>query len=616
MVEHRKTQPGRTLQDLMDLTSRLSRDRELEDALQQVTDAALHLVGADHTSVRLVDEELGELVSWARSGQGAKRPPVAFRLDEGVAGWVCKKGRAARIDDVAADRRYVKVPRQGFLIRSLLAVPMWLGGRVVGVLGASCSKPAAFSADHEAQAKTLATCAAPLIERARSARSSVLTQLDHVMASPLRLRLAAELLEEGAAGLTLKEAVLRSGRHVQDVQACMRPLVALGLVEEMGDGHDEHETRFRLRSDLGPELLEAVRERVRQAAEQLGRERHVRHQLLGGMIGMDPKMQLVFEIVRQVARIDVPVLITGETGTGKELVARAIHDTGPRRRGFFGAVNCATLTETLFESQVFGHARGAFTGAVQDFVGLVERCEAGTLFLDEVGDLSLANQVKLLRLLQEGAFTRLGETLPRHADFRLISATNRDLGAMVHGGTFREDLYYRLAVFPIRIPSLRERLGDVEYLVEGILAAHAHRFGRGGEPATITGAAIEQLKKHRWPGNVRELENVMARAVIMAGDEPIAPEHLPDVEQLSEPIGWDGVQGGPAGTLVDRSADGAPSITTAEAKGGSLKDMERDHIERVLRAQGGNIKATAQILGVSRTTLYKKLRDYGINPAG
>ncbi|MBW2529708.1 MAG: sigma-54-dependent Fis family transcriptional regulator [Deltaproteobacteria bacterium] len=586
---------SQTLQDLMELTSRLSQDRELEDALQQISDAALRLLSADHTSVRLVDQAEGGLISYARSGKGRGRKPVRLLLGEGVAGWVCDHGKPVRIADVQGDERFQKIPRQGFTIRSLLAVPIWVGGDVAGVLAATSAQPRAFSSDDETQARLLANCAVPMIERARIEQFSVLPQLEHAMASPLRLHLVSELLEADVQGLSLDQAVLRSGRHVQDVQACLRPLVRWEILDELEAGGG-----FRLRRDVARETVDALRAIVHERAEQLGRERHVRHQLLGGMIGMDPKMQVVFEIVRQVARIDVPVLITGETGTGKELVARSIHDTSPRRSGFFGAVNCATLTETLFESQVFGHARGAFTGAVADFTGLGERCDGGSLFLDEVGDLSLANQVKLLRLLQEGTFTRLGETSPRRSDFRLVSATNRDLESMVRDGSFREDLYYRLAVFPVRIPSLRERIGDIEYLVDGILAGHARRFGTRSEPPAITPEAIAQLEKHRWPGNVRELENAMARAVIMAGQGPIRPEHLPEVQLLSESSG------------ASESAEDPGVPSSRRAGGRSLKEVEREHIVRVLREQGDNIKATAAVLGVSRTTLYKKLKDYGI----
>jgi transcriptional regulator with PAS, ATPase and Fis domain len=327
----------------------------------------------------------------------------------------------------------------------------------------------------------------------------------------------------------------------------------------------------------------------------MGRERHVRKDLLGRMIGRDPKMQLVFELVRQVARIDVSVLITGETGTGKELVARSIHDMSRRRKRTFGAVNCAALPEALFESQVFGHARGAFTGAVRAHAGLVEECDGGTLFLDEIGELSVANQVKLLRVLQEGTYTRLGETHVRSSDFRLVCATNRDLVAMAHDGTFREDLYYRLNVFPIRLPSLRERPEDLPILIDGILESQMDRFPEQSSRAEIAVEALEQLRAYHWPGNVRELENVVTRSLIIAGGGDIAVEHLPSLD-ASTPVERPAVEA--AATAVDQS----------------LADVERDHIVRVLKHQQGNLTKAATVLGVSRTTLYKKLRDHDIGP--
>jgi len=582
---------GTAMEKLLDLTWRLVEPRPLEQALELVTEAVLELLGADHASVRLLDEAGEELISWARSGVGADNPPAVFHPGEGIAGWVVETGRATNIADAPQHKRFKELPDIGFAIRSLIAVPMWVGGQVVGVLAGTHAEPGQFDVRDEGLLRLLANCATPLVDKARVGRIRTVPQLEHALASPLRLRLAAELLDVADVGLTLEDATVRSGRPTQDVEACLRPMVREGILEFDGK-------RFRLKDDLPTEVRDTLVRMVQRGDGQLKRERHVRNHLLGGMIGIDPKMQMVFECVRQVARISVPVLITGETGTGKELVARAVHDSSPRRSCFFGAVNCATLTENLFESQVFGHKRGAFTGAVQDFVGLAERCDKGTLFLDEVGELSLPNQVKLLRLLQEGNFTRLGDTMQRRSDFRLISATNRDLEAAVAAGQFREDLYYRLAVFPIRIPSLRERLGDLKYLVEGILAAHSRRFGTGDEPPAITGEALSLLERYHWPGNVRELENVMARAVVMAGGGPIRGEHLYEVELLSD-------------APPESGPPPEESVDSADMR--SLDEVQIDHIARVLRAQRGNIKATAEVLGISRTTLYKKIRDFDID---
>ena len=582
-------QEASAIDRLLELGWALAEKQSLEEALQRVADAVMALLPADHASIRLLDDSGQRLVSYARAGLGRGAAPPTFEPGEGVAGWVCNTGRVARIDDVTKDRRYRPGPAS-VPVRSMVAVPMFVGGKVVGVLAATHASPCRFDRRHEGLALLLANSATPHVDRARHWRVEMAPRLEHALASPLRLRLTAELLDADEVGLSLEEAVVRTGRYEQDVEACLSPMVRWGIVEFDG-------SHYRISRTLPDDVQRTIEGIVREHSDQIGRERHVRHHLLGGMIGLDPKMQVVFELVRQVARIDVPVLITGETGTGKELVARAIHDISPRRDRFFGAVNCATLTENLFESQVFGHARGAFTGAVQDYVGLVERCHRGTLFLDEVGDLSLPNQVKLLRFLQEGTFNRLGETTVRKSDFRLISATNRDLEAMVAAGTFREDLYYRLAVFPIRVPSLRERKGDLKYLVEGILAMHGSRFRTGPEPPTITPEALAQLAKYNWPGNVRELENVMMRALVMAGGGPIRSQHLPEVELLSDT---------PPDSVIphDDDEDAGPQ---------SLEDVQRDHIVQVLRQQKGNIKATAQILGISRTTLYKKIRDYDID---
>jgi len=571
------------------LTTALSEERELNDSLKLVADAALELVPAENTTVRMLDEHGMAFVSVAQAGLGLDEEPMSYRPGRGICAWVSDTGRTALVPRCDEDGRYVQ-GELGVPAGSLIATPLFASGRAVGVLAASHREPDAFTHAHVAMLKLVANAATPALERNRVWHVEAMPQLEHALSSPLRLRLTAELLEVGEMGMSLEEAVVRSGRYKQDVEACLKPMIEWLIVE-----HDGH--RYRLRTGLPAEVKRILEQVIAKHADELGRERHVRHHLLGGMIGIDPKMQMVFELVRQVARIDVPVLITGETGTGKELVARAIHDISPRCHQFFGAVNCATLTETLFESQVFGHVRGAFTGAVNDYVGLVERCNGGTLFLDEVGDLSLPNQVKLLRFLQEGTFNRLGEVKQRKSDFRLISATNRDLQAMVAAGTFREDLYYRLQVFPIRLPSLRERKGDLKYLVEGILAMQAQRFRTGGAP-TLTSEALAQLERYNWPGNVRELENVMARAVVMAGGGPIRPEHLPEVELLSD---------APPDSAIppDDPVDGLLMMT--------LEEVQREHIQRVLRAQRGNIKATAQILGISRTTLYKKIRDYAID---
>ncbi|MBL8949169.1 MAG: sigma-54-dependent Fis family transcriptional regulator [Myxococcaceae bacterium] len=404
-----------------------------------------------------------------------------------------------------------------------------------------------------------------------------------MLRSQLRLQLVAELLSE-PQGLTLEQAAVRTACPEGDVLACLKPLSELRVLEEEDQGR-----RWKLGQSLPAELLDVMRAAVRRGAGHLKRQRHVRRELLRGMIGSDPKMQLVTEMVRKVARLDVPVLITGETGTGKELVARAIHELSTRSGAFFGDVNCATLAEPLFESHVFGHTRGAFTGAIKSTEGLVERADGGTLFLDEIGELGLAAQAKLLKVLQSHRFTRVGETTERTSSFRLVSATNRHLPDMVARGLFREDLFYRINVFPISLPALRERLGDVPQLVEEL--ARRADFA-GGDAPVATPAALEALARHTWPGNIRELDNVVTRALIASGGGTIEAGHLPWGER----------------------APTAPKVaaTAPRAELRSLARAERDHVVEVLTALGGNISDAARTLEVSRTTLYRMLRRHGI----
>ena len=411
--------------------------------------------------------------------------------------------------------------------------------------------------------------------------------LEASLSSPLRLRLVAELLDRSPPRLALEQAVLLSGRHLHDIQACLAPMERWGVVQVMGE-------RFCLSEALPEAHMEVLRGAVARRSAQIARERRVHQHVLAGMVGLDARMIVVFEMIRQIARLDVPVLITGETGTGKEMVARAVHELSPREERLFGAVNCAAISESLFASEMFGHVRGAFTGAVRDTTGLIERCHEGSLFLDEIGDLDLSNQVKLLRVLQEGTFTRIGDTAPRRSNFRLISATHRELPRAIGEGAFREDLYYRLNVFPIRLPSLRERLGDLPYLVDDVLARRAPQ-GAGGSPPTITPEALEHLKRHRWPGNIRELQNVLMRAAILADGQPIAVQHLPRWGEGRDEVGAPLPQGG-----------AAPSGHQ------TLEEVERAHIARVLHEQEGNVSAAARILGISRTTLYTRLKRYGL----
>jgi len=297
----------------------------------------------------------------------------------------------------------------------------------------------------------------------------------------------------------------------------------------------------------------------------------------------------VIEMARKVAPSEASVLIQGESGTGKELVASTLHYYSRRAEERFLTINCAALTDTLLESQLFGHMKGAFTGAIANQRGLVEEADKGTLFLDEIGDISPGLQAKLLRVLQEKEFMPIGATKVRHADVRFIAATNKDLEQEVAAGRFREDLFYRLNVVTLHTPPLRKRPQDIEPLAKFFVRRYAVRGDKWLQPA-----ALEKMQRYAWPGNVRELENVIEMAVILSADGPIELEHLP--LKLSAP---------PA--LQDASE--ALELPSEELP---LEEVERRYIEQVYRAQGYHKLRTSEILGISRRTLDRKLKDFDI----
>ncbi len=326
-----------------------------------------------------------------------------------------------------------------------------------------------------------------------------------------------------------------------------------------------------------------LEEEIRVLRERLG-ERFD----FSSIIGRSRPMRELFEALALVAPSDATVLITGESGTGKELVANAIHQNSPRRDKPFVKVNCAALHENLLESELFGHERGAFTGAAAQRKGRFELAHGGTLFLDEIGDMSPATQAKVLRVLQEGEFERLGGSRTLKVDVRVIAATHRDLEAMVAEGAFRQDLYYRLSVVPVHLPPLRDRPEDIPLLAEHFLRIYAEKNRK--PVAGFTPEAMDLLVRHPWPGNVRELQNAVERAVILCLGERITPRELPPALQ------------GPAGDEPQAPTPAGPR---------TLKDAERELILRTLEETGGNRTRAAQILGISRQTLINKLKEYG-----
>jgi Nif-specific regulatory protein len=336
--------------------------------------------------------------------------------------------------------------------------------------------------------------------------------------------------------------------------------------------------------------IKFAEERARNENEYL-KERD-KSQRFGGIIGESGAMKRVFEQLKKVVDTRVTVLIEGETGTGKELVASAVHHWSSRREKLFVATNCAAMPENLLESELFGHKKGAFTGATEDKKGLFVIADSGTLFLDEVGEMPMNLQAKLLRVLQEGEVRPVGSNVTKKVDVRIVAATNRDLEKEVQEGRFREDLYYRLKVFPIVIPPLRERREDIALLAGHFLGKYAEEFGR--DVGGFSQQAMELLQSYKWPGNVRELENEVQRLVIQLDDgEFVQPEHVSGrIRQVEN--------------VLDR----------VRPEKGTLKEMveqvEKWILLEALREHGNNKTATAKSLGITREGLHKKLKNFGL----
>jgi DNA-binding NtrC family response regulator len=364
---------------------------------------------------------------------------------------------------------------------------------------------------------------------------------------------------------------------------------------EWGDEHAEDLAFFdsgRLKECLDvslsrvTETLKAAEEKIRAHRQKLVRViRDVEEPL--GIVAKSPKMQQMVDLARRVAKVDATVLITGESGVGKERIAQLVHYESTRAVGPFIAVNCGAITETLLESELFGHARGAFTGAISDRPGLFEAANRGTLLLDEIGEVSPGMQVKLLRVLQEREIRRVGENKSRPVDVRVLAATNRDLAHGVADGAFRQDLYYRLKVVELHVPPLRDRRDDILPLARVLLVDATVRMAR--EISGITPSAADQLLRYEWPGNVRELENAMERAVALARGSRVSAEDLP--EEIRQAFPKPVVNGG-----------------TVQP----LSEVEKEYIIAVLELNDGNQTRTAEQLRIGSATLYRKLKKYGL----
>jgi DNA-binding NtrC family response regulator len=356
-----------------------------------------------------------------------------------------------------------------------------------------------------------------------------------------------------------------------------------------------------LEKPIQPSVLRVLLERAITQARLTEETQRLQRQLsqpgaMGQMAGASANMRQIFSLVEQVAPSKAAVLITGESGTGKELVARALHTLSPRANGPFVALNCAAMPESLIESELFGHEKGAFTGAVERRAGCFELAQHGTLLLDEIGDMPLNTQAKLLRVLEDSRVRRLGGRTETVVDVRVVASTNKNLPEAIRANQFREDLFYRLNVFEILLPPLRDRLEDVPVLSRALLEDLNRKHGT--QVIDIAPDAMDLLRRHRWPGNVRELRNALERAVILAADGVVLARHLPPSVV-------------PAAVREIVVAESAAEDFLVLPSGTTIDDAERALVKRTLILTKGNKTRAAEVLGISLKTLFNKLKGYG-----
>ena len=431
--------------------------------------------------------------------------------------------------------------------------------------------------------------------------------------TPEPVALLLDVLLDGESGLDFLERLREEGLLVPVIVMTAMEDVETAVRAMKGGAYDflvKPVTPERLRT-----ALTHAAERRALLDENRDLRKRVRQEAFGRtLVGESPAMKALFAEMERVVETDIAICLLGETGTGKELVARWLHENGPRGKGPFVDINCAAIPETLIESELFGHEKGAFTGAAGRHRGKLEQADGGTLFLDELGEMAHPTQARLLRVLQEKTLVRVGgsETVPYNA--RLISATQRDLAAAVREGRFREDLYFRVVVYPLRLPPLRERIEDIALLVQHFIRVFRASTGRGVEG--ITPEAIVALEAYDWPGNVRELQNAVFRAVVSSrgpflttADFPdLTPDRVPRYQPRPYPARPD-VPAGPAAP---------PSAPPAAATGPRLvtmEDHERAAIQEALDASNGNVRAAADRLKVARSTLYRRIRALGLSAA-
>src|SRR6185436_15368484 len=421
----------------------------------------------------------------------------------------------------------------------------------------------------------------------KTAETDLETRFRGLVQSPLRAGLLRYISSRPDESFDVESLMQTFGRLRLDVENCVKELVDFGVASVVPASTPPRYTAERPANDAMLELLDTFLER-RAAVSSEDQSPSV--QRFREMIGRDEKMLIVFEWIRTAAKSDISVLVLGPTGSGKEVVARMIHELSRRSVAKFQAVNTAALPDTLFESEIFGYEKGAFTGAHDRKPGRLELAHEGTLFLDEIGDMSLMAQAKLLRVLEERRFERLGGSKSIAVDFRLISATNRPLEQFVRDGRFRGDLYYRVNAFAIRLPSLRERQVDIPVLAQRFLSRYCAAQGLPVDSKSFSREALDQLVSYHWPGNIRELESTVSRAALSAPGRAIRAQ---DIEFLHAQT---------------------PSVQHSGERLPSLAEAERAHIVRVLEAVDWNKKEAARVLDISRGTLYRKIVEFELEP--
>jgi transcriptional regulator with GAF, ATPase, and Fis domain len=530
---------------IFEITRELASEHDLSRLLVKVTDYAIAMLGAERGFVVLANER-GELSAHAARGRRGDESHESF--SRSVAETVVRTGEPVIATSARDDARLAQaVSVHQLMIQSIACVPIRGSPPAGHTIGALYLETRLRPAKHfDAELPTLAAFAdqaAIAIENAR-----LLAENESRREALAKLNLELEQARDKLAEIL--------GRRTEQLSAARRDL---------------KQVRAELRGKFG----------------------------YGGLVGTSAAMRKLYALIDRVKDTDIPILVMGESGTGKEVVARAVHETGPRAKKAFLGVNCGAIPANLLESELFGHMRGAFTGAERDRKGLFREAEGGTILLDEIGDLPTAMQPGLLRTLQERTVRPIGGAAELPVDVRVVAATNRDLARMVEDGSFREDLFYRLNIIQLKIPPLRDRPEDIPPLIDHFLTLFSSRYKR--ERKTVGREALRRLCSYEWPGNVRQLEHVLLNAWLLSEENEVAVDDLQLPETVSRP---------PEAKAGTRARDGR---TVAGARSViEFKDSERERILAALSSSNWNRARAAKTLGVPRRTFYRRLKEYGI----